>query len=413
MITRPTRLLRAVLPAALLAAMVAAPPSAAAQAAGTISGRVVNGTTGDPAAGVEVRARLFSTQAELDALTTTTDAKGRFAFRELPSGVAGFQLEVTYRGAVYRSVAATFTPGAPNEQTLTIYEPTTDPKDVTLTDYIVWVDREGGGVAVQHDLAWTNAGAEAYVGEGGEVVRIPLPEGAGNLQFLGTFLENPGETRDGAYVSDAPIVPGESSATIRYSAPPLERLSLALAFPTTSLQLFVPQDVRVRASALRRSGTVTDQGLTYEVYEARDVAAGTTIDVRLSQAAPTGSGARTALWILLGALALVLVGAAVTVVVRRNRRRAPTPRPSVRPRRPRSKPSAVVAPARRVGRRPEGNGEVAEPEDPDLIIEEIAALDLSFERGLIEERTYRRLRVAAKDRLLAAERARAGGRRSP
>jgi hypothetical protein len=51
-------------------------------------------------------------------------------------------------------------------------------------------------------------------------------------------------------------------------------------------------------------------------------------------------------------------------------------------------------------------------EDPDLIIEEIAALDLSFERGLIEERTYRRLRVAAKDRLLAAERARAGtGRR--
>jgi hypothetical protein len=46
----------------------------------------------------------------------------------------------------------------------------------------------------------------------------------------------------------------------------------------------------------------------------------------------------------------------------------------------------------------------------DLIVDEIAALDLSFERGLLDERTYKRLRVAAKDRLLRAEGARAEGR---
>jgi hypothetical protein len=46
----------------------------------------------------------------------------------------------------------------------------------------------------------------------------------------------------------------------------------------------------------------------------------------------------------------------------------------------------------------------------DLIVDEIAALDLSFEKGLLDERTYKRLRVAAKDRLLEAERARTGGR---
>jgi hypothetical protein len=49
------------------------------------------------------------------------------------------------------------------------------------------------------------------------------------------------------------------------------------------------------------------------------------------------------------------------------------------------------------------------PEDADLIVEEIAALDLSFERGLLDERAYKRLRVAAKDRLLRAEGARARG----
>ncbi len=403
--TRRTRLLRA-LPLALLAALLAAGPDASAQAAGTISGEVRNGTTDEPVEGLTVRARLFTTEAELDPLTTTTDARGRFAFERIPAGVAGYQLEVTYRGAVYRSVATTFDPSAPNEQTLRVYEPTTDPSQIALETYVVWVDREGGGVAIQHDLAWSNAGDEAYVGEDGVVVRIPLPEGAGNLQFLGTFLENPGRIRGGAYVSDAPIVPGRTSATLRYSAPPLDRLTLEVPFATTSLQLFVPQDVRVRAAALRLAGTVTDQGLTYQVYEARDLAPGTTIEVGMTQVSASGSPTRTALFAVLGALALLLVGAALVVTLRR--RRAPRP-----PRRPAARPTkARPAPARAAAPRPvEGDGEAAELEDPDLIVEEIAALDLSFERGLIEERTYRRLRVAAKDRLLRAERARAGRRR--
>lgn len=402
--THPISVLRAALPAALLAAALAAGPTAAAQAPGTIAGKVVNGTTGEPAAGLEVRARLFTAQAELDPLEATTDGRGRFAFEDVPAGVAGYQLEVAYRGAVYRSVATELDPQAPNEQTLRVYEPTTDPSRVTLESYVVWVDREGGGVAVQHDLAWSNAGDEAYVGEDGVVVRIPLPEGATNLQFLGTFLENPGRTRDGAYVSDAPIVPGASSATLRYNAPPLDRLMLKMPFATTSLQLFVPQDVRVRAPALRLAGTVTDQGLTYQVYEARNLAPGTTLDVAMSQAATTG-GPRTALWILLGALAVVLLIGATVIAVRRNR--APVPR-SAQPLRDKARPRTarpVPAPAA------EGNGKTVELEDPDLIVEEIAALDLSFERGLIEERTYRRLRVAAKDRLLRAQEARAGGRR--
>ncbi|GBC86097.1 hypothetical protein HRbin12_00079 [bacterium HR12] len=400
--TRWTTLLRASLPTALLAVALAAGSSAAAQA-GTISGKVVNGTTGEPAAGVDVRARLFTAQTEPDPLEVTADERGRFAFESIPAGVVGYQLEVAYRGAVYRSVATGFDPASPAEQTLRIYEPTTDPSRVTLESYVVWVDREGGGVAVQHDLSWSNAGDEAYVGEDGVVVRIPLPEGATNLQFLGTFLENPGRTRDGAYVSDAPIVPGASSATLRYNAPPLDRLTLEVPFATTSLQLFVPQDVRVRAPALRLAGTVTDQGITYQVYEARDLAPGTALEVAMSQAAAP-RGARTALWILLGALGVVLLVGVALIVLRRDRARTPAPRSAGRPPRAKARASAPASAA-------DGDGRAVELEDPDLIVEEIAALDLSFERGLIEERTYRRLRVAAKERLLRAEEARAAGKR--
>ena len=47
-----------------------------------------------------------------------------------------------------------------------------------------------------------------------------------------------------------------------------------------------------------------------------------------------------------------------------------------------------------------------------VTVEEIAALDLSFERGLLDERIYKRLRVSAKDRLLRAEGARSKDRRA-
>lgn len=420
---RASRVLRLALPALVTAAALAAGPSAAAQTPGAIEGTVTNGTTDAPAEGLEVALQLFSTDADLGTTSTTTDARGRFAFDELPEDVAGYQLSVRYEGAVYRSVAAAFTAGQTVEQALTVWEPTTDPADVVLTDYIVWIDREGSGVGVQHDFAWTNGGDTAYVGgeEGGSgVISVPLPTGAANLQYLGTFLENPGDVVGQAYVSDAPIVPGDSTGTVRYSAPPVSSLTLSTPFPTTSVQLFVPQDVSVSATALRRAGTVQDQvdgqTVTYQVYAAQDVAAGTTIQVSMSQAAGESGTSNSALWILLGVAALALIAGVVAVAIRRSRRRTRRPAARAAARPARTKAPAVppkgngqrasrVATPRADGRKPEPSGE-----DADLIVEEIAALDLSFERGLLDERTYKRLRVAAKDRLLRAEGAATGGR---
>lgn len=422
---RASRVLRLALPTLVAAAALAAGPSAVAQTPGSIEGSVVNGTTDAPVAEVEVTLQLFSADADLGTTSATTDARGRFAFDDLAADVAGYQLSVRYEGAVYRSAAAAFTAGQTVEQTLTVWEPTTDPADVVLTDYIVWIDREDSGVGVQHDFAWANGGDTAYVGEGAGddgVVSVPLPTGATNLQYLGTFLENPGEVVGQTYVSDAPIVPGDSTATVRFSSPPLSSMTLTTPFPTTSVQLFVPQDVSVSATALRRAGTVQDEvdgrTVTYQVYAAQDVAAGTTIEVSMSQNAVESGTTNTALWILLAVAGVALVGGLVAVAISRSRRRSrrPTARSAARP----AKAKAHAVPPKANGQRttkaaaPRGNGRTAEPsgEDADLIVEEIAALDLSFERGLLDERTYKRLRVAAKDRLLRAEGAGATGGRS-
>lgn len=399
------RALAAALTAALGVAALASAPQALAQTVGAIEGRVVDGTTDGPLEGIEVSLQLFSQQGDLGVLTTTSGRGGRFAFDELPDGVAGYQIAASYGGAEYRTVAQSFTPGQTRQETVTVYEPTTDPASVTVTDHIVWVDRISTGFAVQQDLSWSNSGNDAYIGEGDRVVSVPLPEGVENLQYLGTFLEIPGAVLDGAYVSDAPIVPGTTTATLRYEAPELSHLTVQIDFATDSFQLFVPQDMQARSPMLRLAGTISDQGLTYTVYQAQALAPGTTVEATLTQA-PTGGGS-SAIWILLAAvgLAVAVVLAAWLIGRRRSSKgRAPRDR-GVR------RPAVAVEPSRQIPVvEPTGNGQRAPStdDDVDLIIDEIAALDISFEKGLLDEQKYKRLRVAAKDRLLEAERARAG-----
>jgi hypothetical protein len=70
----------------------------------------------------------------------------------------------------------------------------------------------------------------------------------------------------------------------------------------------------------------------------------------------------------------------------------------------RSPPPAIVA-------GPNGSEpSKVDPEDEiNLLIDEIAALDLAYERGLMERRVYEGLRKATKERLLESHGVRAGG----
>lgn len=391
-----------------LVAAFAFGPSAVAQTASVIEGTVVNGTEEAPAAEVPVSVQLFAAQGDLGLLEGTTDADGRFSFDELPTGVAGYQVIATYGGTEYRGVAQSFTPGVPTDALLTVYEPTSDPGDVTYTDYIVWVDETETGFAVQHDLRFANADTTAYIGKGGEVVTLDLPAGATNPQFLGTFLEYPGEMVGDTYVSSAPIVPGETTATLRFEAPEISTLSVPLAFPASSFQMYVPEGIDVTSDLLRFEGTISDQGRTYSVYSATNLPPETQIDAGL-KAGPADDAQSNAVQILLVVVALFAAAVIVTWLIGRRRASKAPAKPAKR---------AKPAPARRepatktTAADPSGNGHavVVSDEDPDLIIDEIAALDLAFENGLLDEQKYKRLRVAAKDRLLRAQEVRASGR---
>jgi hypothetical protein len=143
-------------------------------------------------------------------------------------------------------------------------------------------------------------------------------------------------------------------------------------------------------------------------------------------AAADGDGASSVLVITAGSLIVVAMG--IVVVWRLGRVRRPArsaPLPARRsPSRigkgtgsgPRDRRPAEAHRARRSGgasanghrRRP---AKADDQDEIDLLIDEIAALDLSFERGVLDEARYRALRATAKRRLVRSREARAGDER--
>lgn len=408
--------------AVLLVALALAWPSAAAAAQDGIAGTVLNGSRKDaPVGGQRVELRtLDATGTELPAATAETGADGTFSF-DVPDGAASYRVTATFDGTSFASPMLPIRAGQPATVTLKVYETTTDASAVRQTGWVVWVDREGGGFAVQQDVQWKNDGKEAYVGSGGAdavTIQVPVAPGATGLQFLGLFLDTPGAIRGESFVDTAPIPPGTSTATLRYSVASLDELTFPILFDTDSFQLFVPSDIEVGSTGLTTAGQTTDQGVTYQILAATDLKGGDRLQVGLT---PSSSRGVSPIALVLGGSLLValLGGIAMWRLTRARDRRPARARgrsaPEPAPRRDRTTARARLA--RAAQGRANGNGrphadgleDEADDEDLELLIDEIAALDLSFERGLLEETSYRRLRAAAKRRLVRARGARTGG----
>jgi hypothetical protein len=404
----------------LLVLLAAAGPAGAAPGQG-VRGRVVNGTEGGGVAGLEVTLHLYDQGGETGTTTATTDERGTFALPTPSAGATSFSVSARYRGAEF-STPELSTSGTTTPVTLKVYEPTIDASKVRQSSWVVWVDRQDASVAVQQDVGWTNDGDHAYVGPtaGGPVERLPLVAGATNFQFLDLFLDRPGAVQGSTFVDDAPLVPGTTKGTLWYEAPNADHLTFTMPLQTKSFRLFVPSDATVDAAGLSAMGQTTDQRatgpVTYSVYGADDLAAGARIDIRLSDLRVEP---RSPL-VVIGIGSLLVLALGVFVVwwlggTRRARRTSlPARRSGSRVGRgssasPRSRPRVPASTAR-------GNGgrrhETSEEDDVELLIDEIAALDLSHERGLLDDRTHRALREAAKRRLLRArDDARSGARR--
>jgi hypothetical protein len=281
------------------------------------------------------------------------------------------------------------------------------------SSWVVWLDLEEGTLAVEQDVELSNPGTTSFAGQGTAVglpagqhpvLRLPMAVGGTNLQFVGQFVGCcTAVDRDGVVLSQV-VKPGTSQGTVRYELPFTSRLELAVPLPTDSLVVLVSPRLRLDARQLSVSGTSSDRGITYQVYRASSLTPGTTIGLQLVLA-PAERTARR--WWAVGAVTGVPLLGALLFLLRRRRS-------AVRGRTPAQVLAERVA-AERVAADRVADDQVADDRamgrfrppdsaDAELLIEEIAMIDLAFDRGMVsDEAVYRRVRAAVLERLVAAE----------
>jgi hypothetical protein len=366
-----------------LAGLTVAPAAGARADDAVVAGQVRHGVEETGVAEVEVTL-LVSEEGEPTALErTTTDTDGRFRFDRAPLNV---ELEVVadYADATTRSGPFIGTQGGNTDLELLVYDTTEDPADVRISSWVVWVDRELG-VTFQHDLRVDNTGDRTWLGSDPDddgtrtVLSVPLHAEAFGLGFLGRFTECCAAMRGNEYVHTTPLPPGRTMGTVRYTVETADRLELSTRLPVDAFTLMLPDGVGVTGAALERTGDIESQGTAYGVYSAAGWEPGQPLTIGL-----TGLevGQTPWWWFTAAGVGGLIVIAAVAWRWRRNRSPTPSTSDTAAPNAP--TPAAATTAL-----------------SSELLLEEVALLDLALERGFITADVHHALRAARTSELRA------------
>ena len=413
---------------ALLGFFLVIPAQAAnaADSTATVTGTVVLGTKPMPNLDVTLVA-LSSSQPQ--SATVKSDSNGRFSFTGLVTGsVVTYTITAKYKDATFYGEGLTLTAGEVRSITLNVYPATVSAAAVKLSAWTVWLDFTGGKLAVQQDVSFTNVGSAAYTGTvpvtadngaGLAAVMLPIAAGATKFEYLGRFQSCCSTANATTWAHVSPIAPGTTQGTVRYQTSPIDTLSFPAQFPVTTFAILVPKGSHISSPQLHAAGTETDQGVTYEVYRGGPLAAGAIVTIAVG--APPKS-IEPVTWIAAVLVLLLVVLLGWLAYRRRNRRkstgsaqstpaaRIAVPKAAVGAAHPRgnARPNPAVSrsgSAAQIPKRAPSNGlsEVGRRSDPAELADELARLDLAFEKGsLTDEASYRMIREALVQKLIAA-----------
>lgn len=272
----PSRLARAVLVLLLAAALPAG--------AGTLTGVVRNGTTGKPAAGMEVE--LISLQSGMEPVATThSDAQGRYSFDRPEIGSAPMLVRVAYKDATYNQSV----PPGRTTADIDIFEATATVKDLQITTRFLIVQPNGAVLLVGEEYAVRNRAnpPATFVRE----FEFRIPEGA-TLSEVAAWGPSgmpvtQGTTSKGKnhFAVAFPLRPGENGFRISYQLPyEANRATVAAPalYPVDSMMVIAPPTMQVEGAGLNPAGS--QQG--FNVYARGALAAEAAVAVEVSGTAP-------------------------------------------------------------------------------------------------------------------------------
>ncbi|KAF0107745.1 MAG: cytochrome c family protein [Anaerolineaceae bacterium] len=382
-----------------------ATPEATAIPTGAVSGTVANGSGGALPSGLTVTLRGFDMPADQNSdptvavnLPGTVQPDGSYTFEnvEILSGRI-FLVEITYAGVAYQSGYIIADQPPVSLPTLTIYEVTDDTSLLNLEQVHIAFDYSTPDVVQVIELyimSNTSTQAVLVTTDGASIPFVHLPEGAANVNFQVA-------SGSAAFVGTetgfalVPLPEGQQYGLVAVFELPYEKkitLTQSFLLAVGKVTIFAPEGVKVRGGdELVDQGLQDFSGTMYQLYEATDVAAGSSLTVTLSgkpeaagEAATDTVSAATKQWLIIGlgtgGMALVSVG---LFLFMRDRKRSL---------------EGEDEEESEEGEE-EGEEENASEDDRDAILDAIIALDDQYKAGEISREVYNKRRAELKERL--------------
>lgn len=251
--------------------------------AGTITGTVRNGTTNQPASGVEIT--LIRLQGVMqEAASTKTDAQGRYSLSDAILGQAPMLIRADYKGVTY------FQPAPPGQTTadIRVYEHTEKLSAFSVADRAIILQPTSSGLTVGeiYDIQNNTQPPQAYYRQNGSF-EFSLPKGAqvGDVSASDSsqmpVKQATIDKGKNLEAIDFPFRPGESGVRISYTLPYTnDRANLQFTSPYTAgrVAIFAPPTVKVTGDGFSPAG----QNQGFNAYIRDSVAANTPVRVSIS-----------------------------------------------------------------------------------------------------------------------------------
>lgn len=262
-------------------------------AAGTLQGTVRNGTTGQPAAGVDVI--LIQLQGGMQPVgNTKTDAQGHFEFTHPQIGAGPMLVRAVYRGVNYHE------PIPPGKTTaeVQVFEPTDKAGTFAIAARAVILQPNATDLLVGEEYSIENKTQPpmAYFHQNGSFV-FALPDGAQLSQVSAAgasgmpVVQGTIDKGKGLEAIDFPFRPGESNVRVSYKVPYAgneTKLRISSPYPVARLAVFAPPGVTVTGEGFSPAGQ--EQG--FNAYMREAVAANAFLIVKVSGTAPMQSSSQ-------------------------------------------------------------------------------------------------------------------------
>ena len=273
-----------------LAACLLTPLSAVFGA--TVHGTVKNGTTGKPAADIEVI--LIQLQGGMQpVLNSKTDAQGQFTFDYPSIGAQPMLIRAVYKGINFHQPL----PPGRNEVQVEVFDPSRDPKTISVNTHFVIFQPNGATLEVGEEYAIKNESqpAQAYFRADGNF-DFAIPDGASLKQVAAQgpsgmpVVQAPIDRGKNKYSVAYAFRPGENGVRFSYELPYANNtasVKLPTVYPGARLVVVAPPSVQITGEGLQSGGQ--EQGMS--IYSRDGLAPNSAMTVAISGTAPPPSNA--------------------------------------------------------------------------------------------------------------------------